>query len=204
MKHAVLLVVMLLPFTDSLAKDVAFKDHTVEVVEERKVPKIISLTSPVHQVDGSAAAIIQRAHGCVARLLVNDEVKTSGSSASGFFGAVAGQGRNVSGSVAGGSVIELSDPESGLLVANSRVDYKFMLIAHSARSRFTIEARDGRFRIVQSNLESLQKNSGNMPNDDYSPMIQRRGTGWDKALEAMTEAEAKVVDCIARAQEEEW
>ena len=181
-----------------------FNDHIIEIDNDRNVPKIVKMTSPVHQTQGSAAQIIQKAQGCVARHLSNDEVTTSGSSASGFLGAMAGQGHNVNNAVAGGSLIELSDPANGQLIASSRADYRFMLLSSSVRSRFVIEAKEGRFRIIQSNLESLQKNTGNMRNDGYRTMIRRKGTGWDKALAATTDAEKKVTDCIMSTASESW
>ena len=187
------------------ATEETFNDHTLEIQNDRNVPKIVKLTSPVYQAQGSTAAeIIQKAQSCVAKHLSNDEVATSGSSASGFFGAMAGQGHNVNSSIAGGALIELSDPANGQLIANSRADYRFMLLANSVKSRFILEAKEGRFRITQTNLESVQKNTGNMRNDGYDMMIKRKGTGWDKALTATTDAEKKVVDCILSASNESW
>ena len=186
------------------AQETSFNSHTLEIHNERNVPRIISMTSPAYQLEGSADQIIQKAQGCVARNVVNDEVATSGSSASGYFGAIAGQGQNVNSSVAGGSLIEISDPANGILVANSRADFKFMMIGHSVRSRLTVEAKEGRFRFVHSNIESLQKNTGYMRNDGYSQIIQRRGTGWDKALEAVNGVEEKIVSCMTNSPSESW
>src|SRR5690606_10435620 len=152
--NSIFLIAVVIASASAYAQDVPFNDHTLEIHNDRNVPKIMKMTSPVYQMEGSPEQIIQRAHGCVARHLTNDEVATSGSSAYGYFGAIAGQGHNVNSSVAGGSLIELSDPASGLLIATSRVDYRAMLLSHSARSRFTVEAREDRFRIIQSNLES--------------------------------------------------
>ena len=182
----------------------SFNDHAMEINNDRNVLRIVKLTSPVYQTQGSAAEIVQKAQGCVAKHLTNDEVSTSGSSASGFFGAVAGQGHNVNSSVSGGSLIELSDPANGQLIANSRADYKFMLLGFSVKSRFVIEAKEGRFRITQSNLEKLQKNTGSMRNDGYNRIIKSKGTGWEKALSAATDAEKKVVDCITSTEAESW
>ena len=181
-----------------------FNGHTLEISDEKNVPKIVKLTSPIYQTQGTAAQIIQKAQGCVAKHLSNDEVATSGSSASGFFGAMAGQGHNVNSSIAGGALIELADPANGQLIANSRADYRFMLLSNSVKSRIIIEAKDGRFRITQSNLESVQKNTGSMRNDGYDQLIRRKGTGWDKALAATIDAEKKVVDCIMSTATDNW
>ena len=204
MKAIAIYAVLAISSIPAQAEDINFNGHTLEINNDRGVPKIVKLTSPVYQVAGTAAQIIQKAQGCVAQHLSNDEVSTSGSSASGFFGAIAGQGQNVNGSIAGGSLIELADPANGQLIANSRTDYRFMLLSSSVKSRFVIEAKEGRFRITQSNLESLQKNTGSMRNDGYRPLIQRAGTGWDKALTATIEAEKKVIDCIANSADESW
>lgn len=204
MKPSIVFIALALLSAPVFADDIRFNDHTVEINNDRNVPRIVKMVSPTYQAAGSVAQIIQKAQGCVARNLTNDEVSTSGSSASGFFGAIAGQGHNVNSSVAGGSVIELSDPENGLLTANSRADFKFMLISFSVRSRFVVEAKEGRYRITQSSLESLQTNTGSMRNSGYSQLIRRKGTGWDKALAAATEAEKKVVDCMAGGPDESW
>lgn len=204
MKKLVLLSAIAMASMAASAQEVDFNGHTLEIHNDRNVPRIVTMTSPVHQLDGSPEQIIQKAQGCVARNVVNDEVATSGSSASGFFGALAGEGHNVNSSVAGGTLIEIVDPANGLLVANSRADYRFMMLGHSVRNRLTVEARDGRFRFVHSNIESLQKNTGNMRNDGYSQIIQRRGTGWDKALEAVIAVEDKVVACMTGDASEAW
>ena len=206
MRATIIATILLLAAGQAVAQvaEDFFNDHAMEINNDRNVLKIVKLTSPVYQTQGSAAEIIQKAQGCVAKHLTNDEVSTSGSSASGFFGAVAGQGQNVNSSVSGGSLIELSDPANGQLIANSRADYKFMLLGFSVKSRFVIEAKEGRFRITQSNLEKLQKNTGNMRNDGYNRIIKSKGTGWDKALSAATDAEKKVVDCIMTTETESW
>jgi len=206
MRAIIITAVFLLATGQAAAQTIeeTFNEHAVEINNDRNVPKIVKLTSPVYQTQGSAAQIIQKAQGCVAKHLSNDEVATSGSSASGLFGAMAGQGHNVNSSVAGGSLIELSDPANGQLIANSRADYRFMLLAFSVKSRFVIEAKEGRFRITQSNLEKLQKSTGNMQNDGYNAIIRRKGIGWEKALAATTEAEKLVVDCITTTESESW
>ena len=204
MKKIIFLSAIAMFSASAHAQEASFNSHTLDIHNERNVPRIISMTSPVYQTEGSAEQIIQKAQGCVVRNVVNDEVATSGSSASGYFGAIAGQGHNVNSSVAGGSLIELSDPANGLLIANSRADFKFMMIGHSVRSRLTVEAKEGRFRFVHSNIESLQKNTGYMRNDGYSQIIQRKGTGWDKALEAVSGVEEKIVSCMTNSPSESW
>lgn len=71
------------------SEETQFNDHVVEINNDRGVPKVVKLISPVYQSTGSAGQIIQKAQGCVAQHLSNDEVATSGSSASGFFGSIA-------------------------------------------------------------------------------------------------------------------
>ena len=204
MKKIMFFAIMAILSMPSYAQDVSFNNHTLDIHNDRNVPKIMKMTSAVFQIEGTVEEIIQKAHGCIARNVVNESVATSGSSASGYFGAIAGQGHNVNSSIAGGSLIELSDPANGLLIANSRADYKFMLLGNSVRNRITVEAKEGRFRFVHSNIESVQKNTGSMRNDGYSQIIQRRGTGWDKALEAVAGVEASVVSCMTNPSSESW
>lgn len=204
MKRAIFLIAVLIVSLAARADDVAFNEHTLEIHKDRDVPRIVGMTSQVYQLAGSPEELVRRAQACVARYVSNDEVSTSGSSAAGFFGSIAGQGHNVNSAVAGGALIELTDPANGLLVANSRADYKFMLLAHSVRSKLSLEAKEGRFRFVHTNIESLQKNTGSMRNDGYSQIIQRRGTGWDKALEAVAAVETKIAGCMAESNADDW
>lgn len=181
-----------------------FNEHTIEIQKERNVPTIIKMVSPVYQAQGTAPQIIQKAQGCVAKHLSNSEVATSGSSGSGLLDAMAGIGHNVNSTISGGALIELVEPSNGQLIANSRVDYKFMLLAHNIKTRFILEAKDGRFRVTQSDIEAVQKNTGSMRNDGYRPLLRLKGIGWDKALAAAIDVEKKVADCIASQESENW
>src|SRR5690554_5652675 len=89
LKKLVLLSAIAMASMAASAQEVDFNGHTLEIHNDRNVPRIVTMTSPVHQLDGSPEQIIQKVQGCVARNVVNDEVATSGSSASGFFGALA-------------------------------------------------------------------------------------------------------------------
>lgn len=120
-----------------MAEQVDFQGHTLEI-DTTKGPRLITkMISPTYQAPGSARDIILRAQTCVAKHLSNNKVAN----------------------IPGGPVIEVSQPENGFLVANSRVPYRsLVLVQMSVKSRFTIEAREGRFRITQTDLQYIVDN----------------------------------------------
>lgn len=184
------------------ASTVSVAGYSVEITEGG-VHAVDTMTSQIYETPGLPADIIAKAQRCSARNMSNDTVATSGGSGT-FLTGIAGAGRNVNGSVAGGELIELVDPANGLLVANSRVDYTNALIGFSAKSRVSIEAKEGRFRIVQTDIRYLQKGTGSMPNDGYGKLIKTWGTGWEKAVTALAAAGDKVAACMATDKPAEW
>lgn len=158
---------------------------------------IVSITSKPWDVPHSKPEIITRAQGCAGRVLTFSSVSARGSSAT-LFG-----NSNTSVSVGGGQLIEVSDPAGGILVANHRVSYYSALIPYSAQARVTVEAKDGRFRIVLTNPERLQRSTGYAPTDDFSPMHRVWGTGWQEGVEQLTAAAEKLATCI-QSPAEDW
>jgi hypothetical protein len=158
--------------------------------------RVESMTSPVSEVDMKRDAIIARAQACVSRLVTNGAVVMFGGSQPLFGGSATNTDQ-------GGSVIQRVDMENGVLTAMSRVDYRRMLIGYSAESVFIVEAKGGRFRIVQTGLKSLQKSTGDVRNSGYTPLLKRWGMGWEEALLALQGPSDKVADCI-KSPGENW
>lgn len=157
-----------------LAEDIQFEGHTVEI-DTVKGPRVITkMTSTAYQTTGTARDIILRSQTCIAQHLSNSKA----------------------GDVTGGEVIEISQPENGFIAANNRVNYRQLILPMSVESKFVIEAKDGRFRVVQSNLQALTNGEGVNRDTKYSKIFQHKLTGWEKALLAALDAEKKVVDCI--------
>ncbi|KTE13304.1 hypothetical protein ATE77_01100 [Sphingopyxis sp. H005] len=91
----------------------------------------------------------------------------------------------------GGQLIINADLDGGIIVANSAIEYGSMP-RWKIRSRFTFEAREGRFRIQQSSLErfSDQFNVG------WNPIGKWTGSQWRKAEEAFVGSAATVAQCV--------
>lgn len=96
----------------------------------------------------------------------------------------------------GSVAVESGEAGSDQLVANSRVNYRAGWGTRSARSRIDLEASDGYFRIIQSNLGIAQIGAADARDGDYGP-LQQQG-GWDNAVSAMIALEQGVIDCLYR------
>ena len=92
--------------------------------------------------------------------------------------------------------VEAGDAASDRLVANSRVNYRAGWGTRSARSRIDIEASDGYFRIVQSELGVADVGVAEAGDGDYG-VLQQTGS-WDDAVSAMITLEQGVIDCLYR------
>lgn len=88
----------------------------------------------------------------------------------------------------------LPDDGSGRLAADLRVEYRSFLSAYGVRSRLELEAGDGRFSITQSELGRAESAGGD-GGETYVPIAEN---GGDKALDALIEAENRIVDCLYR------
>lgn len=86
-----------------------------------------------------------------------------------------------------------SDLDGGVIVARSAVDYG-SFPRWQVRSRFTLEAREGRFRISQTNLERFNDMAGG-----WGPIGKWSGSGWKKAESAFMLSAAQVAECVMAA-----
>lgn len=91
----------------------------------------------------------------------------------------------------GATVLPAADGSSRL-VADLRVEYRSFLSAYGVRSRLELEAGDGRFSITQSELGRAESAGGD-GGETYVPIAEN---GGDKALDALIEAENRIVDCL--------
>lgn len=149
--------------------------------------QIGEMVGPVTQVQGTLSDITTRAQACAVRILSN--VATSTPSVLMALGGVTNS-RNRD----GGSLIELIDKENGQLVANSLAAYSKGLVQYTVRAKLSVQAKDGRFRIVQSDLGYTNSTSHNIA---YWPIKTVAGSGWNDALEALQARSNKLAACIA-------
>lgn len=125
---------------------------------------LTEVTSEVMQTTGTPREIATRANTCISQ--------------------------NLAPGTTDSQLIITSDLDGGVVVARSAMTYPDGLLQWQVRSTFTLEAREGRFRIVQTNLERF--------NRVWGPIGKWTGSGWKKAEEAFTSSAAKVAQCVVQ------
>lgn len=75
--------------------------------------------------------------------------------------------------------------------------YSHALVAGTVRSRITVQAKDGRFRVVHTDIDNFNDFAKN-----YIPIYKSWGTGWQKAEAALQGWFPDVSTCILRKAEE--
>jgi hypothetical protein len=83
-----------------------------------------------------------------------------------------------------------SDLDGGVIVARSALEYG-SLPRWKIRSRFTLEAREGRFRIEQTNIERFNDMAGG-----WGPIGKWSGSQWKKADETFAASASVVARCV--------
>ena len=127
-----------------------------------------SVTSEVFQTQGTPHEIARRANLCVSQLLAPGLVDAP--------------------------LIVSSDLDQGTIIARSALEYSDGLLRWKIRSTFTFEAREGRFRIVQTNLERFQDTF----NVGWHGIGKWTGSGWRKAETAFQLSATAVAACVMK------
>jgi hypothetical protein len=131
------------------------------------------VTSEVYQAAGTPRELATRANTCISQHLAPGTTDSQ--------------------------LIISSDLEGGIVVARSALEYG-SLSRWKIRSRFTFEARDGRFRIEQTNLERFNQMAGG-----WGPIGKWTGSQWKKAEETFTASAAAVAQCVSTpAMKRDW
>ena len=157
------------------------ESYTIETTDSNF--KIVSLTSVPRDVNYSMEQIISRAGACVGRTFSFSQVGTAGA--------------NRLASIGGGQLIELSDPTHGVLVANNRVNFTSAMIPYSAQGKYTVEAKERKFRIVIANPEMVQRSTGYLsPDTTFKPIHKIWGTHWSDAVSQLADSANKLASCI--------
>lgn len=132
---------------------------------------LTTVTSEVFQTTGTPREIAARASTCISQRLAAGTVEAP--------------------------VIISTDLDNGVVVARNALKYSELVTEWKIRSVFTFEAREGRFRIVQTNLEQF--------NNQWGGIGKWFGSGWKKADSAFTAAATSVADCVMHpASKEKW
>lgn len=137
----------------------------VAITPAQAAEYLTSVTSAVYQTQGSQKEIAQRATTCIAQHLAAGTTDSQ--------------------------LIISSDVDNGIIVARN-VTTHGSFPQFKIRSRFTFEARDGRFRIEQTGLERFDDSFGN----GWGPIGKWTGSQWKKAEAAFILSAAAVADCV--------
>jgi hypothetical protein len=125
---------------------------------------LTEVTSQVYQTSGTPKEIATRAQSCMAQMLRPGSVNAQ---------------QFVS-----------SDLDNGIIIAQSAVSFGSFPV-WQARSRFTFEARDGRFRISQTGIEMFNDMGGG-----WQPIGKWTGSPWKKAEATFTASADAVAQCV--------
>lgn len=87
-----------------------------------------------------------------------------------------------------------SDPDGGVIVARNALEYG-SLPRWKIRSTFTFTARDGRFRIDQTNLERFNANSLTGV-EAWGRIGKWTGSGWKKVEQNFAASATAVAQCV--------
>jgi hypothetical protein len=123
---------------------------------------LTSVTSEVYQTTGTAREIATRASTCISQ--------------------------HLSPGTTDAQLMVSGDLDGGVIVARNALSYSDGLLQWRVRSTLTFEAREGRFRIEQTNLERF--------NDAWGPIGKWTGSGWKKAEAAFTASARAVAQCV--------
>lgn len=131
---------------------------------------LTSVSSEVYQTTGTPREIATRANTCISQHLAPGTVDAQ--------------------------LIVSSDLDGGTIVARNAID-QGGLMRWQLRSRFTFEARDGRFRIEQTALERF--NQGR-----WGPIGKWTGSQWKGAEQAFRSTADAVAACVVAPQRKDW
>jgi len=145
----------------------------------------------VYQTTGTVKEIFTKAKSCLAQIVRNEGVRMADSAV--------GEG------IQGGDIFVEANAETGIITANSRVDYKAKMLEYNVKSTLVFMAKEGRFKMRHSNIEYLQKYTGSVNNTGYSRVGKWFGTGWKDTQKALLGASEKVAQCVmVEPKKEEW
>ena len=125
---------------------------------------LTEVTSQVYQTQGTPKEIATRAQTCIAQNLRSGTVNAP--------------------------QIVSSDLDNGVIVAQNALRFG-SLPEWQIRSRFTFEARDGRFRISQTGIEMFNDMGGG-----WGPIGKWFGSPWKKAEATFTASADAVAQCV--------
>lgn len=129
---------------------------------------LTTVTSEVYQTQGTPREIATRGSTCISQHLAPGTTDSQ--------------------------LIISSDLDNGTVVARSVLEFdndSLGLLVAKGRSTFTFEAREGRFRIEQTNLERFFDGSSG-----WHPIGKWFGSNWERAQDAFAKSADEVAQCV--------
>lgn len=146
---------------------------TTEVEVASAAEYLTDVTSEVYQFAGTPKDTATRANTCISQHLAPGTTDSQ--------------------------LIISSDLEGGVVVARNALEYG-NFPRWKIRGILTFEARDGRFRIKQTNLERFNDMGGG-----WGPIGKWTGSQWKKAEDAFIASAMTVAQCVVSgSKKEEW
>lgn len=162
-----------------------------------KTPEYLELVeSPVFETPGTQQEITKRGLTCITQIVRNDEFKmrdATGPMVGGF------SMTRKSSAAAPSQVILNADENTGTIVANSRVTYPGGITgASNTRTTLTFLAKEGRFKIQHTNIETASESTGYLANPGYTKQGKWRFSQWEKADAALQSLSTKIAECVMK------
>lgn len=137
---------------------------------------LTSVTSEVYRAPGPPRELARRAQQCIAQHLAAGTVEAP--------------------------VILNSDLDAGKVVARNAMEYG-ALPRWKVRSTFTFEAKEGRFRIIQTNIKRFYDSA--LGGAGWYGIGKWWGSDWKRAEKVFSEAASKVAQCVVTpAASDDW
>jgi hypothetical protein len=135
---------------------------------------LTTVTSEVYQTNGTQSEIARRGQSCIARNIHATD----------------------------GQVILSSDRDAGVITAQNAFEYG-SLPRWQLRSTLTFEAKDGRFRIVHTNIERF--NDAALGGAGWYGVGKWWGSDWKRVQKELTDRATAVAQCVmAPEKKDDW
>ena len=142
--------------------------------------------SDVFSIDGTAVELTNKAKVCIGKLVKND--------------------------IASDQDIEkkFSFISPDKLVITSKIEYTYLLLGHAIQSKLTFEAREGRFKLTNTDIGhkliksiGLLSGGGQAEPDtaSFTPVTKSPISGWEEMANQITTLNNKIAECVDK---ESW
>jgi hypothetical protein len=142
----------------------------------------------VFKANGSATEIAAKGKACMAELLKNDNIGNSTTQ----------------------SLFSYTGDDK--LVATARFEYVYMLLRQSLQAKYIFEAKEGRFRITNTDIGYKQVKTNGLlgwgasveSSTSHQPIAKVWGTGYEEAESQLLAMDNKIAECVMNEKKSNW